>query len=169
MSDTKLPEIHYTERVYPCKIVGVIDGDTVVVDIDRGHGQWSLGEKIRLRLSDAAEMSSTDPKLQQMAQLARLRVQECLPVGSSQQLRTYYTPKSKVEEREKFGRFQGDFFLYGKYNLYPELLELRFLTGLLFHQNLTVPYKGDSKAKIQAKHLHNWEYHELNGSFSVLT
>lgn len=163
MSDTKLPEIHYTERVYPCKIVGVIDGDTVVVDIDRGHGQWSLGEKIRLRLSDAAEMSSTDPKLQQMAQLARLRVQECLPVGSSQQLRTYYTPKSKVEEREKFGRFQGDF------TQWDHVHGTRFLTWILSCEKLTVRYSGESKAKVIQKHLENWEYHELKGSFSVLT
>lgn len=153
-----LPDIHYTERSYPCKIVDVIDGDTVIVDIDRGHGQWSLAEKIRLRLSDSAEMSSTDPKLQQMAQLAHRRVQELLPVGSSQRLRTYYTPKSKVEEREKFGRFQGDFIISD----IP-------LTLLLFEESLTVRYKGENKAKVIQQHLQNWQYHELKGSFSVLT
>ena len=33
---------------YNCKIVRVIDGDSIVVDIDLGFGLWIHGESIRL-------------------------------------------------------------------------------------------------------------------------
>lgn len=158
MSDVK-PKWAYEPRWYPCKVVEWIDGDTAVVDIDRGHGQWSLGEKVRLRRSDAAESSSTDPKLKQMADLAHHWVNYLVPGGTFNRLVTYYTPKSAVEEREKFGRIQADFAIGTAMSL----------TTVLFQKRLTVPYGGENKAKVQEKHLENWEYHDLNGSFSVLT
>jgi micrococcal nuclease len=33
---------------YNCKIVRVVDGDTVDVDIDLGFDTWKCGERIRL-------------------------------------------------------------------------------------------------------------------------
>lgn len=159
MTEQQKPKWTYEPRWYPCKVIKWIDGDTAVVDIDRGHGQWSIGEKIRLRRSDAAESSSTDPKMKQMADLAHYWVNHLIPEGTFNRLITYYTPKSAVEEREKFGRIQADFAIGNESTL----------TTVLFKKRLTVPYRGENKARVQAIHLENWEYHELNGSFSVLT
>ena len=40
---------------YNCKIVRVVDGDTVDVDIDLGFGVWLHKERIRLHGIDAPE------------------------------------------------------------------------------------------------------------------
>ena len=41
---------------YRAKLVRVIDGDTIVVDIDKGFGDWRHGEHIRLAGIDAPEV-----------------------------------------------------------------------------------------------------------------
>ena len=43
---------------YKCKIVRVVDGDTVDVDIDLGFGVWMNKERIRLHGIDTPESLS---------------------------------------------------------------------------------------------------------------
>ena len=45
---------------YRCKIVKVIDGDTVDVDIDLGFGVWMKKQRIRLYGIDTPESSTRD-------------------------------------------------------------------------------------------------------------
>ena len=45
---------------YRCKIVKVIDGDTVDVDIDLGFGVWLHKERIRLYGIDTPESRTRD-------------------------------------------------------------------------------------------------------------
>jgi endonuclease YncB( thermonuclease family) len=45
---------------YPCKIVRVVDGDTVDVDIDLGFSHWIHNERIRLYGVDTPECRTTD-------------------------------------------------------------------------------------------------------------
>ena len=45
---------------YKCKIVKVIDGDTVDVDIDLGFGVWLHKERIRLYGIDTPESRTRD-------------------------------------------------------------------------------------------------------------
>ena len=45
---------------YRCKIVKVIDGDTVDVDIDLGFGIWMRGERVRLLGIDTPESRTRD-------------------------------------------------------------------------------------------------------------
>jgi len=40
---------------YSCKIVRVIDGDSIILDIDLGFGLWIHGERIRLYGIDTPE------------------------------------------------------------------------------------------------------------------
>lgn len=43
---------------YKCKVLRVVDGDTVDVDIDLGFGVWLQEERIRLAGIDAPESLS---------------------------------------------------------------------------------------------------------------
>ena len=45
---------------YRCKIVKVVDGDTVDVDIDLGFGVWLKGERVRLYGIDTPESRTSD-------------------------------------------------------------------------------------------------------------
>ena len=45
---------------YRCKIVKIIDGDTVDVDIDLGFGVWMHKERIRLYGIDTPESRTRD-------------------------------------------------------------------------------------------------------------
>ena len=45
---------------YRCKIVRVVDGDTVDVDIDLGFGVWLHKERVRLHGIDTPESRTRD-------------------------------------------------------------------------------------------------------------
>jgi hypothetical protein len=91
-------------------------------------------------------------------------IQAWLPIGSTQYLATYKTPKSKREEVEKFGRFQGDFVL--DFAEYPS--DNLDLTDWLIANRLAVRYHGQKKHRIVNDHLHNYHHHAERGSFSIL-
>ena len=46
---------------YKCKLVRVVDGDTVDVDIDLGFGVWLRKQRIRLYGIDTPESRTSDP------------------------------------------------------------------------------------------------------------
>lgn len=148
-------------RWYPVTINEIVDGDTVVVTIDRGHDQASIRQSIRLRLIDTAESESSDPRLNKLGTLAKQAIAACLPIGSQQVLLTYKTPKAKREEIEKFGRFQGDFVLSIAANARHS-----HLTSYLIHSRLAVKYRGQAKIKTLADHLANYQHHVDCGSFA---
>ena len=45
---------------YKCKIVKIVDGDTIDVDIDLGFGTWIHNERIRLVGIDTPESRTRD-------------------------------------------------------------------------------------------------------------
>ena len=45
---------------YKCKLVKVVDGDTVDVDIDLGFGVWLQNQRIRMYGIDAPESRTSD-------------------------------------------------------------------------------------------------------------
>ena len=47
---------------YKCKMVKVVDGDTVDVDIDLGFGVWMRDQRIRLYGIDTPESRTSDDK-----------------------------------------------------------------------------------------------------------
>ena len=46
---------------YNCKMVRVVDGDTVDVDIDLGFGVWMRNQRIRMYGIDTPESRTSDP------------------------------------------------------------------------------------------------------------
>lgn len=76
---------------YPhCTVVRVIDGDTIVVDIDLGLHMYRRNEHVRLFGVDCPERNTPEGKV------AKARVEELLPVGTAIQLTS--------EKLDKYGR-----------------------------------------------------------------
>jgi endonuclease YncB( thermonuclease family) len=94
-------------REYTCRIMRIVDGDTVVVDIDLGYGLWQVGQPLRLRGIDAAEANDPDPRLRALAKYQREWLAAKLEVGKVYRYKSYQTKSG--DEREKYGRFVAYF------------------------------------------------------------
>ena len=73
---------------YKCKILRVVDGDTVDVDIDLGFGVWMHKERVRINGIDTPESRTRDKEEKVFGLAAKERVKELLPIGSMQVLKT---------------------------------------------------------------------------------
>jgi endonuclease YncB( thermonuclease family) len=94
-------------REYTCRIVRIVDGDTIVVDVDLGYGLWQVGQSLRLRGIDAAEANDPDPRLRALAKYQRGFVANQLSVG---EVYNYKSHKTKArDERDKYGRYVASF------------------------------------------------------------
>jgi len=92
---------------YSCVIKRIIDGDTVVVDIDLGFDVWLNNQHIRLSGIDAPEIRTRDLPEKERGILAKKFVEFHLPVGETKILRTY-----EFNEKGKYGRIIGNFLVY---------------------------------------------------------
>jgi micrococcal nuclease len=124
---------------YNCKVVRIIDGDTVDVDIDLGFDVWLKKQRIRLFGVDTPESRTRDALEKKFGIMAKNFVKGRLPVGSNQVLRTRLD-----DSRGKFGRILGEF-----------VMEDTTLNQLLIVTNNGVPYFGQSKEEIEAAHIEN--------------
>ena len=129
---------------YSCKIVRVVDGDTVDVDIDLGFGMWMHKERIRLHGIDTPESRTRDLEEKKFGLLAKEQVEHFLPKGSIQ---TLLTVKDKAG---KFGRILGKFKIED--SLYPTPTTIN--EWMIQHHH-AAPYFGQSKDEIAQTHLDN--------------
>jgi|TARA_R110002020_G_scaffold163753_1_gene349896 micrococcal nuclease len=130
---------------YNCRVVKVIDGDTVDVDIDLGFDVWLKKQRIRLFGVDTPESRTRDLEEKKYGIRAKNFVKGRLPIGSRQVLRT------KLDDsRGKFGRILGEFVIENNNHK-----EDTTLNQLLIITNNGVPYFGQSKGEIKAAHLDN--------------
>ena len=134
---------------YKCKLVRVIDGDTVDIDIDLGFGVWLRKQRIRMYGIDTPESRTRDKEEKVFGLAAKERVKEFLPIGSMQVLKTEID-KSGEDKKGKFGRILGDFQVY--YSAYDRW---GTLTEALVKEGHAVPYHGQSKEDIQEAHMAN--------------
>ena len=125
---------------YPCKIIRVIDGDTVDVDIDLGFDVWLKKQRVRLYGVDTPESRTSDKEEKKYGLKAKAFVVQHLPQGSSQVLRT------RLDKKGKFGRILGEF-----------VIDKTTINDLLVDQHHAVPYTGQSKDEIAEAHLKNRE------------
>ena len=124
---------------YKCKIVKIIDGDTVDVDIDLGFGVWLHKERIRLYGIDTPESRTRDLVEKKYGLKSKKFLQEQLKKAKSITIRTY-----KGEEKGKFGRILGDIWCDGK-----------SVNQLMCKVGHAVAYYGQNKALIEKAHLKN--------------
>lgn len=130
---------------YRCKILRVVDGDTVDVDIDLGFGVWMHKERVRMMGIDTPESRTRDLEEKAFGVASKERLKELLPIGSMQVLKTEID-KSGEDAKGKFGRILGDF-----------LIDSRRVSKILINEGHAVEYHGQSKEDVQAQHMANRE------------
>ena len=122
---------------YRCKILRIVDGDTVDIDIDLGFGVVLSNERVRVAGIDTPESRTSDPIEKVFGKAASARIAEMIPEGSNQILLS-------SDFKGKFGRVLGT-FVFGDTTVSDQLV----LEG---H---AVPYLGQSKDDIEQAHLDN--------------
>jgi len=146
---------------YRCKILRVVDGDTVDVDIDLGFGIWMHKERVRMMGIDTPESRTRDLVEKAFGLASKERLKDILPVGSKQLLKTQID-KSGEDAKGKFGRILGDFLVY-----YPPADCEMGCTKILINEGYAVEYMGGSKEEVQAQHLINRERLLSEGKVSL--
>ena len=126
---------------YKCKILKVIDGDTVDVDIDLGFGIWQMNERVRIMGIDTPESRTRDKVEKKFGLASKVKLKALL--GKTGVLKTQINKKGE-DMKGKFGRILGDF-----------VVDDKMVSKILCEQGFAVPYFGGSKNDIQAKHLKN--------------
>lgn len=132
---------------YKAKLLKVVDGDTVDVDIDLGFGVWLRNERVRIMGIDTPE-SRTRNKIEKLFGLAaKKRLKELLTKDIV--LKTF-KGRGGEDAKGKFGRILGDFQVY-----YPAQDRWCLVTEIMFAEGHGVPYTGGSKNDVEEQHLIN--------------
>ena len=134
---------------YRCKIVRVVDGDTVDVDIDLGFGIILKDERVRVMGIDTPESRTRDKVEKQFGLAAKKRLKEMLDNKSGPILKTQIN-RDGEDMRGKFGRVLGDFTVY-----HAPTDSWRMVTEIMVEEGHAVAYFGGSKEEIQDKHMAN--------------
>ena len=134
---------------YRVKVIKIVDGDTVDVDIDLGFGIILKDERVRIMGIDTPESRTRDKVEKAFGLAAKNRVKELLANKSGPILKTQIN-KDGEDMRGKFGRVLGDFTVYD-----AKIDAWRPLTELLVEEGHAVAYFGGSKEEVQAKHMAN--------------
>jgi micrococcal nuclease len=127
---------------YKAMVKRIIDGDSLVLDIDLGFYMFMKETKIRLYGLDTPEMNSDDPLLRLQAVLATRYLYDNLPVGSK------VTIKTVLDKREKYGRLLATITTQDGFNINDGLLE----------NKLAINYKNLTREEQIQKHYENQEY-----------
>ena len=123
---------------YKCKILRIVDGDTVDVDVDLGFGIWMHKERVRLLGIDTPESRTRDKEEKRFGLLSKKYLQDHYPVGSMAILRTH------KDKTGKFGRILGEL-----------VWEDSTINKIMVDEHYAVLYNGQSKEDIEEQHLEN--------------
>lgn len=136
---------------YEAEIVRIIDGDSIVVDIDLGFNTWLRNQSIRLYGIDTPEIRTKDLDEKAHGLMAKQFVEGLIKPGDEVILRTVY------DKEEKFGRILGIFMLKGGNGT--------TLNDSLIRERLAVLYKGQNKETIEEAHERNRKWLIENNKF----
>ena len=90
---------------YSCKVVKIVDGDTIDVDIDLGFGVWLKKQRIRLFGIDTPESRTRDLEEKKYGLAAKEYLTKWLTSGGVK-IRT------QKDAKGKFGRILGEMYCY---------------------------------------------------------
>ncbi len=98
----------------PGRVVRIIDGDTLCVDLDLGWGVWKIGEKVRLQGINCPEIDTPEG-----------RKARAFVTGTLMGRASTINPEVTVVSRgfDKYGRVLGSIILPNATDLATELLE----------------------------------------------
>ena len=125
---------------YTAKIIKVLDGDTVIIDLDLGFNIVLVNQKVRLAGVDTPE-SRTSKKLQ-----------EKLPVGSYAKIETLKSDNND----DKFGRILGTFIAEDGTKINQWMID----------NNYAVVYLGENKELVKEAHDKNKQILVKRGELS---
>lgn len=134
---------------YRTKLLRVVDGDTVDVDIELGFGVVLSDERVRIMGIDTPESRTSDKVEKLFGLAAKKRLKELL--GKQPVLKTQIA-KDGEDMKGKFGRVLGDFSVYD-----AKTDSWRPATEVMIEEGHCVPYFGGSKEETQAAHMKNRE------------
>lgn len=126
---------------YNVKVLKVVDGDTVDVDIDLGFGIVLTDERVRIMGIDTPESRTSDKIEKVFGLAAKARLKELL---DEEAILITYDDKNGEDMKGKFGRILGDFRVGGK-----------TVTEILIEEGHAVKYEGQSKDDVQDAHMAN--------------
>ena len=133
---------------YKAKLLKVIDGDTVDVDIDLGFGIWMKNERVRIMGIDTPESRTRDKEEQKFGLAAKSRLQELLT--TDELVIKTQVGRGGEDMRGKFGRVLGDFTVY-----YSDTDSYTLVTKIMINEGHAVEYHGGSKDVLIKAHMAN--------------
>ena len=125
---------------YKCKLLKVVDGDTIDAEIDLGF-KICIKERIRLTGIDAPE-SRTRNKAEKSWGLASKQ----FIINILEENNNIFELKTKLQKKGKYGRILGNIVLIS-----PAGNEIS-VNDLLIENNLAIPYEGGNKEDSRIKH-----------------
>ena len=126
---------------YRAKILKVLDGDTVQIDLDLGFNIVLANQKVRLAGVDTPESRTANSEEKPRGMLSKKKLQEKLPVGSYATIETVRADSND----DKFGRILGVFITEDGTRINQWLID----------NNYAVPYLGENKELVQEAHQKN--------------
>ena len=126
---------------YSCKLIRVIDGDTIDIDIDLGFGVWLRNQRIRMYGIDTPESRTRDLDEKKYGLAAKAFLTEMLDDS-------HLILKTHKDERGKFGRILGE--IWRTTNFADQSIN-----NYMIEKHHAVAYHGQSKDDIAQAHLEN--------------
>lgn len=133
---------------YNAKVTEVVDGDTIVVDIDLGFDVIFTKQKVRLLGIDTPE-SRTSDKTEKVFGMASKDYVKKFVEGCKDKyviIKTHISGDVDNNGREKFGRLLGEI-------IHPKTKKI--LNEELVNNGYAVRYMGENKDKVKDLHLKN--------------
>lgn len=124
---------------YRCKVVRVVDGDTVDVDIDLGFGVWLKKQRVRMMGIDTPESRTRDLEEKFYGKESKYFLQDLIQSVEDE-------VKLISHEKGKFGRILGEIFIEG---------EEKSVNQLMIDHHHAVPYYGGNKDLTNEHHMAN--------------
>lgn len=126
---------------YKAKVLKVLDGDTVDIDLDLGFNIVLANQRVRMAGIDTPESRTVNTEEKVRGQLSKKRLAEKLPVGSWVRIETQ---KSDSND-DKFGRILAVFIMEDGTSLNQWMID----------NNYAVLYNGENKDLVQEMHRYN--------------
>jgi micrococcal nuclease len=126
---------------YKAKILKVLDGDTVDIDLDLGFNIVLSNQRVRMAGIDTPESRTVDKEEKIRGNLSKKKLAEKLPIGSYVKIETQRSDNND----DKFGRILAIFILEDGTSLNQWMID----------NNYAVLYQGENKELVQEMHQYN--------------
>ena len=127
---------------YRCKVVKIVDGDTVDVDIDLGFGVWLKKERIRMFGIDTPESRTRDLDEKKYGLMAKEFITKLLDDKGGIVLKT------RKDAEGKYGRILGELWRTTDF-------ADKSINQIMIEKHHAVSYHGQSKEDIAEQHIKN--------------